>query len=114
MPDSAAGAQTRPYRLGVIAMRHDMPVDSYLVEAVTPGQDAYDQVYDALAAWLAAHPGRGHEPDMPLEVYYSGLTEATLAIADCLHNLRCRYATLMRYDIVLQDYEPLVRRLDWA
>jgi hypothetical protein len=113
MTDSAARAQPRPYRLGVIALRHVMPVDSYLVEAVTPGQNAYDLVYDALDDWLAAHPGRGHDPDKPLEVYYSGLTEATLAIADCLHNRRCRNATLMRYDIVLQDYEPLIRRLEW-
>lgn len=87
-----------------------MPVDEYLVERVDPGQSAYDEIYTAFAAWLEAHPGVGRRADQPLNVYYSGLTEATLAAADALHNFGCHYTRLMRFDRQLQDYEPLQRR----
>jgi hypothetical protein len=87
-----------------------MPVDHYLVEAVLPGQSAYDQIYQALADWLESHPGVGRRADLPLEVYYSGLTEATLAATDALHNYGCVFARLMRYDRELQGYEPLRRQ----
>jgi hypothetical protein len=105
----AAGEQVR--RIGTIASRHEMPVDEYVVESVTPGQSAYDQIYEALSRWLLANPGVGRDADKPLEVYYSGLTEATLAVADALHNYGCVHTQLMRYDIVLQEYEPLRRSL---
>jgi hypothetical protein len=98
-------------RIGTISSRHEMPVDEYIVESVTPGQSAYDQIYHALARWILANPGVGRDPDQPLEVYYSGLTEATLAVADALHNYGCVNSRLMRYDIVQQDYEPLRRNL---
>jgi hypothetical protein len=88
-----------------------MPVDEYLLEEVTPGQSAYDEIYAALSRWLKSHPGAGRDADQPLQVYYSGLTEATLAVADALHNFGCRNAMLMRFDRVLQDYEPLHRQL---
>ena len=101
----------RPYRLGTIASRHEMPVDEYLVESVTPGQGAYDQVYEAITAWLDRHPGVGRDADRPLHVYYSGLTEATLAVSDALHNYGCWNAHLMRFDRVLEDYEPLHRHV---
>lgn len=103
--------ETRPRRLGVIAARHEMPVDEYLVESVQPGQSAYDAVYEAMARWLADNPTVGRQADAPLYVYYSGLTEATLAATDALHNHGCRHVYLMRFDRDLQDYEPLQRRL---
>jgi hypothetical protein len=88
-----------------------MPVEEYLVESVTPGQSAYDQIYEALAGWLDRHPGIGRQVDLPLYLYYSGLTEATLAVCDVIHNYGCRSAHLMRFDRVLQDYEPLQRHM---
>ncbi len=103
--------EARPRRLGVIAARHEMPVEEYLVESVQPGQPAYDAVYEAMARWLASNPSVGRQPDEPLYLYYSGLTEATLAATDALHNFSCWYAYLMRFDRDLQDYEPLQRRL---
>ena len=99
-----------PRRIGTIASRHEMPVEEYLVETVQPGQSAYDEVYTAMASWLEAHPRVGRRAELPLEVYYSGLTEATLAAADALHNYGCSSAQLMRFDRELQDYEPLQRR----
>lgn len=109
--DSTRSGAARPVRIGVIASRHDMPVDEYLVESVTPGQSAYDQIYAAVSAWLDAHPEIGRRPDRPLELYYSGLTEATLAVADAVHNFGLSHAYLMRYDRDLADYEPLRRKL---
>ncbi len=102
----------QPTRIGIIAARHEMPVEEYLVESVIPGQSAYDQIYDAIVAWLARHPGVGCEADKPLHIYYSGLTEATLAATDALHNLGYHNTRLMRFDRVLQDYEPLHRRVE--
>ena len=104
-------ADWQPTRIGIISARHEMPVDEYLVESVNPGQSAYDQIYEAIVAWLARHPGVGHEADKPLHIYYSGLTEATLAVTDALHNLGCHNAYLMRFDRVLEDYEPLHRHI---
>ena len=109
--NGAPGGAGAVRRLGIIASRHDMPVEEYLVESVNPGQSAYDQVYWAFAAWLDAHPGVGRRPELPLELYYSGLTEATLAVTDALHNYGCRHADLMRFDRELQGYEPLRRQL---
>jgi len=109
--DGEPAAEVQPQRLGIIASRHDMPVAEYLVESVNPGQSAYDQVYNAFSAWLDAHPGVGRRADQPLHLYYSGLTEATLAVADALHNYGCRHAYLMRFDRSLQDYEPLHREM---
>lgn len=88
-----------------------MPVDEYLVDSVSPGQSAYDQIYQSLAAWLEANPGAGRREDRPLHVYYSGLTEATLAVADAIHNYGCRHAHLMRFDRTLEAYEPLHRQM---
>src|SRR5690349_16618855 len=101
----------QPWRIGIIAARHEMPVEEYLVESVLPGQPAYDAIYDALDAWLQAHPGVGSRPERPLQLYFSGLTEATLAATDVLHNRGCQYAHLMRFDRVLEDYEVLQRRI---
>jgi hypothetical protein len=107
-PTGAPSTRT-PIRIGVIADRHVMPVDEYLVERVRPGQSAYDEVLAACERWLREHPEAGIEGGVPLEIYYSGLTEATLAVADALHNAGRVNAQLMRFDIVLQDYEPLRR-----
>ena len=104
-------AEWRPWRVGIIASRHEMPVEEYLIESVTPGQSAYDEIFTAITHWLHAHPGVGQEADKPLHIYYSGLTAATLAVTDALHNYGYRNVQLMRYDIVLQDYEPLHRHI---
>jgi hypothetical protein len=88
-----------------------MPVEEYLVESVTPGQSAYDQIYQAFSEWLERHPGVGRQPELPLYLYYSGLTEATLAVCDAIHNYGCRSAHLMRFDRLLEDYEPLQRQM---
>src|SRR4051812_10180859 len=106
-----AGADVRPLRLGIIASRHEMPVDEYLVASVNPGQSAYNLIYETFSAWLQANPDVARVPNHPLEVYYSGLTEATLAVTDALHNFGCRYTMLMRFDRVLDDYEPLHRHM---
>jgi hypothetical protein len=108
---AGTGAEVRPRRLGIIASRHEMPVEEYLVANVNPGQSAYDLIYETFSGWLETNPGIGRRPDRPLEIYYSGLTEATLAVTDALHNFGCRYTTLMRFDRVLQDYEPLHRHM---
>lgn len=110
-PDQA-GQAPHPYRVGVIADRHEMPVDEYLAQRVRPGQSAYDEVYAACDDWLRRHPEAGLLDGPPLEFYYSGLTEATLAVADALHNHARTAARLMRYDIVAQDYEPLRRKIE--
>ncbi|MCC7105913.1 MAG: hypothetical protein IT307_12285 [Chloroflexi bacterium] len=113
MPDDTAptGAPPgrAPVRIGVIADRHVMPVDQYLVERVRPGQSAYDEVLAACERWLSEHPEAGVDGGVPLEVFYSGLTEATMAVADALHNNGRVNARLMRFDIVLQSYESLRR-----
>ncbi len=100
-----------PWRIGIIDARHQMPVEEYLVASVNPGQSAYDAVYEALDAWLEAHPGVATSPERPLQLYFSGLTEATLAATDVLHNRGCQHAHLMRYDRVQEDYEVLQRRI---
>ena len=99
-----------PRCIGIIADRHEMPVEEYLVERVRPGQSAYDEVYEVCASWLRRHPEAGREPAAPLEIYYSGLTEATLAVADAVHNFDRQYARLMRFDVLLQEYESLQRK----
>lgn len=94
-------------RLGTIQGRHAMPVDEYLVEAVEPGQAAYDAVYAA-----ASHRFQdlGDDGVSEVHLYFSGLTEATLAAVDAYepedHAFRL---ILMRYDAPSGEYQPLRR-----
>jgi hypothetical protein len=111
MTTSDSVSASRLWRIGVIASRHDMPVNEYLVERVQPGQSAYDTIYAAFSRWLQEHPTAGRAAGEPLYIYYSGLTEGTLAVADAMHNFGLRQAFLMRYDLALEDYEVLHRHL---
>lgn len=65
-------------KVGVIAGRHPLPVDEYLVtREVTPGDDAYQAAYQA-----AKEHGEIRDTGSSVDLYYTGLTELTLGALD--------------------------------
>jgi len=90
-------------KLGTISARHDMPVDEYLLSDIqSHGQKAYAEAYHATRKWALEHP------DVDVELYYTGLTEVTIATTDALDNMGMSY-TLMRFDQSRRNYQPLYR-----
>lgn len=91
-------------KLGIIAGRHQMPVDRYLVDNVEPGQAAYD------AVWLAAdHLAKSVPKGTDIDLYYGGLTEATIAAIDALEGSERVRLRLFRYDAPSASYVEILR-----
>jgi hypothetical protein len=102
---------TNVVKIGVVAGRHPLPVDKYLVQEVTPGQAAYDAVYNAamraLPAIVEGSTKAGYSK-AEIKVYYTGLTETTLAVVDASRDTGVPIQ-LMRWDSELGSYQRLVR-----
>lgn len=91
-------------RLGVCANRHRMPVDEYLsYRQLTPGQAAYNAIYAAACQWAHEHPDTH-----TVMLYYTGLTETTIAALDALHDAGIAVVPMF-YDQLAGEYVPLRR-----
>lgn len=91
----------RPLVVGTLGGRHDkMNADYYLAGKVTPGQQAFDFVYDRMVQICRFAPAA------EIHLMYTGLTECTLAAYSALlaHNMRF---TILRFDSRAHGYVPL-------
>lgn len=92
-------------RVGTIAGRHEMPVESYLViRPVEPGYDAYMAAYEGAIMYA-----QELAPGDSVEVYFTGLTELTLGALDGFDELGIN-VQLMRYDVQSDTYQVLERK----
>jgi hypothetical protein len=91
----------RPLVVGTLGGRHDkINADYYLAGKVTPGQPAFDFVYDRMVEICQ------FAPNVEIHLMYTGLTETTLAAYSALlaHNMRF---TVLRFDDRAHGYVPL-------
>jgi hypothetical protein len=103
----------RCIRVGTIEGQHVMPVEVYLAKRgeITPGQKAYDLLFERTRDYVQGLLRAGwFTTDFYVELYYTGLTEATLAAMDALTTMGVLYVT-MRYDLSNDDYKAIRRRV---
>ncbi|OGY27491.1 MAG: hypothetical protein A2802_00305 [Candidatus Woykebacteria bacterium RIFCSPHIGHO2_01_FULL_43_29] len=95
-------------KIGTIRGRHEMPVDRYLVDdrEVSPGEDAYNAVFEA---------AKVHGQSLPVadtvELFYAGLTEATIGALDGYESVGINVVP-MRFNVSSGGYESLSRRVN--
>jgi hypothetical protein len=100
---------TLVFNIGTIGGRHAIPTRFYMVDRVSRrGQTAYDEVYAATIAFVDDVCKQALVTELHFNIYYTGLTEATIACIDALENKRVTY-TLMRYIKDTESYEPIRR-----
>lgn len=92
-------------RVGTIRGRHPLPVDCYLLDGAEPGQAAYDAAATAALELNAEMPDVDH-----VDLYFTGLTEATFGAADAFAFARVP-VTLWRWDVASETYQPMERRM---
>lgn len=91
----------RPLVVGTLGGRHSkMEADYYLAGKVTPGQEAFDVVYDQMRDICR------YAPRVEIHLMYTGLTETTLAAYSALIAYHMKFI-ILRYDDRARGYIPL-------